>query len=116
MAVLFWNIKGNNDVSECLKDLTSNPDINILFLIESKLNPSDVLLTLNEQNASYYYCPSEININANIQIFTKFSSDLLTSIKDFSKRYTARKLTIPSKDFMSEDFRPYAYAHTRGNL
>ena len=108
MTILFWNFKPKEDASKhsednneglkYLKDLTSNHDIDILVLIESKLNPSNVLLILNEQDTSYYYCPNKININTSIQIFTKFSSDLLVPIKDFPKRYTARKLTIPSKN------------------
>lgn len=93
MTVLFWNINGN-DVSEYLKDLTSNQDIDILVLIESELKPNDILDILNEQITLYFYCPNIANTD--IQIFTKFPDDLIQPINE-SPRHTARQLIIPSK-------------------
>lgn len=92
MKVVFWNIAKNDLTAElmALVDVV-NPDI--LFLAESQMAISNVLLALNNSSADYFYNVDPIC--KKIRMFSKFREKYVAPITS-SLRYTVRHIAVPS--------------------
>jgi len=89
---LFWNV-GGKPLQDCISNLVSLYELDLILLTESHIKPDIMLNTLNRGNRfGYHYAPS-IGCKK-VDIFTKFPSDFLCPVLD-ADRLTIRHLTLP---------------------
>lgn len=94
---LLWNIAGNQ-LHRSIDQISKDHKIDIIILIESKLDPAILLTTLNRQNQHRYFYSPNLTCQEEIQIFTKLSDQDLSSPFMEDARLTLRKLRLGQKE------------------
>jgi hypothetical protein len=93
MNLLFWNINKNN-ITDTIKNISIDNEIDILILAESTINPAEILKSLNSVNRSYFFSP--VGVYRKINIFTKFNHSFCPIVSE-STRQTTRLIKLPQK-------------------
>lgn len=95
MKVGFWNINNNTgtDICDAVTQFAHSDNIDFLILIESNLDPSVLLNSLNSNGRSYHFLPPT-TMSKFAMIFTTFSTSFLISRHD-SLRITAKEYLSP---------------------
>ena len=88
MNFLFWNIRGNNQIQNEIKQLCEEREVDILILAESNFAPATLLNALNKEKNDFFYAFGNEGICDKIQIFVRASVSI-RPIQD-AKRITAR--------------------------
>ncbi len=97
ITFLFWNLKKKYLIHN-IKNLSLQHEIDVFMFAEFSIEPDMMLNILNnKKSCEFYYAPG---LCSKIKIFTKFSSDFITSVYD-SDRITIRHLKLPNmKDIL----------------
>lgn len=91
---LFWNIY-KKPLLPRLSRIVSNYDVDVIVLVESLLDTTDVLRALNRDKTDYHYASSTSNCGK-VTIFTRFSDSFIPPIFE-NDRSTIRHLQLPGK-------------------
>jgi len=98
LSFLFWNIY-KKPLAENIARMALHYDVDVIMLVESNINPADLLILLNQSLATnligYEYAPQYDCTK--VQIFTKFSSQFIPPYDDYD-RLTVRHLKLPARE------------------
>lgn len=93
LTFLFWNLH-NKPLQRSVINLTHKHNVDIVILAECRIDPSYLLVALNQHtNRIYDYAPGFAC--KKIQIFTRFPSEYATVVLE-DERLTARNVQTPS--------------------
>jgi hypothetical protein len=88
---LFWNVN-KNPLQKIIANLALRYSIDVLILVESLIQPIELLRLLNSSDVPRYnYAPGECK---KVQIFVNFSKDFIRPIQE-ENRLTMRHLKLP---------------------
>jgi len=72
LNILFWNIDENTAIAAFIGKFCDDLKVDVLVLIEDKMNSFDLLTVLNSGQGTYHFCRSN---DRGISIYTAFSSE-----------------------------------------